>query len=444
MSKVWEFFDNLNEIVYVSDVDSYEMIYMNKKGLKNFGVESVEKLAEKKCYDLFHNFSVPCSVCVNDGLISGYFKEWSHYHSGLDKYFLIKDTIIEDNGKRYHMEIIIDTGVQDYRNNALSKYKCLETIVNEGIRIAMHEPSPDKSIDIILEYIGKALNGERTYIVEKNKSGGDDNTYEWVAEGITPQIDNLQNLPPEICASWYHDFKENKNIVIDNIENIKDIDPLKYEILKRQNIHSVVVVPLYDDNKLIGFYGVDNPPVHNLDYASDMLQIMGHFIISTLRRRDSIKHLREMSCSDQLTKIGNRYAMNEFISNMRQEENIGVIYCDITGLKRVNDSEGHEAGDRLICTCCDCIKKAVGDYRLFRIGGDEFLALCVQIDEQELNKRVEILRRESAEKSVVIATGAVWSRNGTSDVHKIISDAEKLMYEDKSAYYKKSGIDRRK
>jgi diguanylate cyclase (GGDEF)-like protein len=303
---------------------------------------------------------------------------------------------------------------------------------------------PDKSIKIILEYMGKALNGERTYIVEKNKLGGDDNTYEWVAVGVTPEIDNLQNLPPEVCASWYQSFSKNKNIVIENVESIKNSDPLKYEILKRQNINSIVVVPLYDDNKIIGFYGVDNPPMKNLDYALDMLQIVGHFIISTLRRRNIIKQLHEMSCSDQLTKIGNRYAMNEFISNIRQGESIGVVYCDITGLKRVNDSEGHEAGDKLICICCECIKAAFGNYSLFRIGGDEFLVLCVQIDEAELNERVQLLKRESEKNSVVIATGAVWSKNDTSEIQTVISKAEKLMYEDKSAYYKSAGIDRRR
>lgn len=444
MSKIWEFFDNLNEIVYVSDIDSYEMIYMNKIGLKTFGVESVEKLAGKKCFELIHNCSVPCNMCVNEELIPGRFKEWGYYNPVLDKYFIIKDTLIEDNGKRYHMQITIDGSAQECRSNILKNYQNLETLVNEGIRIAMHEPLPDKSIKIILEYMGKALNGERTYIVEKNKLGGDDNTYEWVAVGVTPEIDNLQNLPPEVCASWYQSFSKNKNIVIENVESIKNSDPLKYEILKRQNINSIVVVPLYDDNKIIGFYGVDNPPMKNLDYALDMLQIVGHFIISTLRRRNIIKQLHEMSCSDQLTKIGNRYAMNEFISNIRQGESIGVVYCDITGLKRVNDSEGHEAGDKLICICCECIKAAFGNYSLFRIGGDEFLVLCVQIDEAELNERVQLLKRESEKNSVVIATGAVWSKNDTSEIQTVISKAEKLMYEDKSAYYKSAGIDRRR
>ena len=99
------------------------------------------------------------------------------------------------------------------------KSEKLEKIVNEGLRLALGTSSADKSLDIILEYIGKALDGERTYIFEHNENGYDDNTYEWVANGIQPEKDNLQNIPPEVCANWYRNFQEDKNIVIENLED---------------------------------------------------------------------------------------------------------------------------------------------------------------------------------------------------------------------------------
>ena len=90
----------------------------------------------------------------------------------------------------------------------------------------------------------------------------------------------MQDIPPEICAHWYRMFQEGKFIVFKDLEEIRESDPLQYENLKRQNIHSLVVVPLYDDGKVIAFYGVDNPPPPSLEYASNMLQIMGHFLVS--------------------------------------------------------------------------------------------------------------------------------------------------------------------
>ena len=153
----------------------------------------------------------------------------------------------------------VDVSAEKSKNDKLESYRNLETLVNRGLRIALQAPTPSKSIDIILEYLGKALKGERTYIFEKNSSGGDDNTFEWVANGITPEKDNLQNLPQEICANWYRNFGEDRNIIIEDLEDIRESDPLQYDNLKRQSIHSLVVIPLYDDKKIIGFYGVDNP-----------------------------------------------------------------------------------------------------------------------------------------------------------------------------------------
>ena len=171
----------------------------------------------------------------------------------------------------------------------------LEAVINEGLRAALLEEIPDDSLDVLLRHLGKALNGERTYIFEQNASGCDDNTYEWVADGVEPEKENLQNVPPEVCASWYLKFEAGKHIVIENLEDIRETDPLQYENLERQGIHSLVVVPLYDGEKIIGFYGVDNPPVKLLEYASNMLQTAAYFIVSSLKRRNLFRELQKRS-----------------------------------------------------------------------------------------------------------------------------------------------------
>lgn len=171
----------------------------------------------------------------------------------------------------------------------------LEAVINEGLRAALLEETPDQSLEVLLEHLGKGLNGERTYIFEQNELGGDDNTYEWVADGVEPEKENLQNLSSEVCASWYRNFSIGKHIVIERLEDIRETDPLQYENLKRQSIHSLVVVPLYDGERIIGFYGVDNPPVKQLEYAWNMLQTAAYFIVSSLKRRNLLRELQKRS-----------------------------------------------------------------------------------------------------------------------------------------------------
>ena len=181
------------------------------------------------------------------------------------------------------------------RQDDVQNVQNLEAVINEGIRAALFQDDPDRSLEVLLEYLGKALNGERTYIFERNESGCDDNTYEWVAAGVKPEKESLQNVPPEVCASWYRRFDVGRHIVIKSLEDIRETDPLQYETLKRQNIHSLVVVPLYDGEKVIGFYGVDNPPAKLLEYASNMLQTAAYFIVSSLRRRNLMQELQKRS-----------------------------------------------------------------------------------------------------------------------------------------------------
>ena len=180
------------------------------------------------------------------------------------------------------------------QHSGMRSVQNLEAVINEGLRVALLEKTPDDSLDVLLEHLGKALNGERTYIFEQNESGCDDNTYEWAADGVLPEKENLQNLPPEVCASWYRNFRIGRHIVIESLESIRETDPLQYENLKRQGIHSLVVIPLYDGKKIIGFYGVDNPPAKSLEYASNMLQTAAYFIVSSLKRRNLFRELQKI------------------------------------------------------------------------------------------------------------------------------------------------------
>lgn len=446
MEKIWQFFENMNEYVYVTDMENDELIYMNKKTRNLYGFHSVEEIRGRKCYEVLQKSGAPCSMCNNSKLQEGYFEEWRHYNPIIGKYFMLKDTVIVDKekNKRYRVELAFDISMEQIQDGMIKNYQNIETFANEGLRLALQEPSPEGSIEVILEYLGKALNGERTYIFEKNEQNGDDNTYEWVAEGVTPEKDNLQNVPPEVCANWYQNFEEGKNIVIDKLEKIKQDDPLQYENLKRQNIHSLVVVPLYDERKVIAFYGVDNPPIASLEYTSDILQIMGHFLVSCMKRRNLIRELRNMSYKDQLTGLGNRFAMEQYTKGVHKEQSIGVVYCDITGLKNVNDTMGHKEGDKLIIRACTALKDVFLEYGVFRIGGDELLALCAGISEKMLDEKVRDLRDNMKKQNVTIAVGAIWRGDTNTNLDNLLQESEKRMYKEKAEYYKKMGIERRK
>lgn len=443
MKKIWEFYENLNEIEYVCDMDTYELEYMNRKALQEWGFTSLEQVKGKKCYEVLQNCSKPCEFCTNHLLKEGEFHEWQHYNSVADKDYALKDTMVELDGKRYRMELAIDMSVQEEQKNTILNYIRNEMMINEGLRIALSKPMPEDSLLSLMEYLGRQLKCERIYIFEESQDGYVDNTYEWCAEGVVPQIDNLQNVPYEAVSFWYEQFKRNENVIIPELEAIKDSDPLNYAYLKPQDINSLIVSPIISEEKIIGFFGVDNPPGELLNHISTLFNILGHFIMSLIRRRNLVNRLENLSYYDQLTGLKNRHAMYDYMDSFGDVESVGILYVDVMGLKRVNDTLGHKAGDELLNRAGESLRKSCAGREIFRIGGDEFVVICKGITESELSDIAVLLRVDAERNHAPVAIGCEWCGSYDDNIDNLLVSADNKMYEDKRKYYNNANSDRR-
>lgn len=431
-AKLWQLYERLQESVCVTDMDSYELVYANRYARKIYGIESLEEVKGKKCYEILKGSSVPCTACSCKKLVSGFFLEEVRYDPVIKKKLALKETMIEEDGRKYHFQMAVDLSAWEQQNKG---YEDNEEMVNEGLRISMAAGTPEESIAALLEYMGQSLGSDRVYIFEESEEGAIHNTYEWCASGVIPQKENLQNVSFHVVSLWYQKFLQDENVLIKNLESVREEDRIVYEYLEPQNIHSLVVSPLISEGKIIGFYGVDNLPEKFLEHITTLLRILGHFIVALLHRRNHVRRLEELCFQDQLTGIGNRHAMNECISAMKPEKSLGVLYCDVMGLKRVNDRKGHREGDKLLMRVSECLKKVFGEYALFRIGGDEFLILCEGIGEEELNDKIEEINVEMRKKDSLMALGHVWCAGNYEDIELLLKEADERMYEDKRARY---------
>lgn len=449
MKHIWEFYENLKETVYVSDIDTYEMIYLNRYGREQFGFSSLDSIIGKPCYKLLQNKEEPCSICTNCYLKAGSFYEWKHHNPRLNKTFALKDTLIEENGRRCRMELSFDITTQEEKaareqKHMLKEFINKESLINEALRYALSAPTPEKSLEWLLQYIGEVSKSERIYIFEEMPGKILKNTYEWCAENITPQIDSLQEVPYHVLALWYRSFENHKNVLIEDLEQTKESDPLAYTYLEPQNIHSLITSPLIYNDEIIGFYGVDNPPKEFFNHISVLLEILGHFIVSIIRRRNLIQRLEEVSYYDQLTGARNRHAMDEYILSIDQNTSIGILYGDLMGLKKLNDSMGHQAGDALLIRTYECLKQHFCEENIFRIGGDEFLVLLNNITEEKLQNKADLLRQSMPDYNLIMALGVVWRPKCGNNILELMKEADQRMYADKSNYYKQFPNERRR
>ncbi len=309
-----------------------------------------------------------------------------------------------------------------------------EALTHEAIGLALKEHDAEDSIMKILSYIGMSTDSDRAYVFEC-RDGYVTNTYEWCGENVTAQKENLSHVPFEDVDMWLKTFERGDNVIISDVELIKEKEPVIYSYLVPQNIHSLVVSPLVADGKIMGFYGVDNPPGELMDYIYDMAWVVSYFITAMLIKKDLVEHLEKLSYYDQLTGLRNRHALFDTIKNGRITKNVGVIYCDVMGLKKVNDMYGHVAGDELLLRAADCIKAHFRISDSYRLGGDEFLVMCGNIDEADFYARVEKLRIKMKENNAMMALGCIWNSE-IEDADKEIARADELMYKEKQEYYK--------
>ena len=150
MAKIWEFFENMDELVYVSDMDSYDVLYMNKKAREMYHFSSMEDLKGRRCYELIQGSKVPCALCNNKELVQGYFKEWSYYNPGLGRHFELKDTMIEDEGRRCRIELAFDNTAQEQQSRMINSYQKMESVANEGMRVALQAKTLAQPLEVIL------------------------------------------------------------------------------------------------------------------------------------------------------------------------------------------------------------------------------------------------------------------------------------------------------
>lgn len=145
----------------------------------------------------------------------------------------------------------------------------------------------------------------------------------------------------------------------------------------------------------------------------------------------------QKAAHDELTGLLNRRALNDLMEQTEDaDQNIGVLFGDINGLKYTNDHFGHEAGDRLICKFSSMLQDSFRRDGIFRISGDEFVALLPDVSEQVLTFRVENIRQKmKSDRAPCASVGAAYGKR--SDLQKLLRLAEKNMYEEKQKFYER-------
>ena len=426
--------DQIDEIIYIADLENYELLYLNRIGRERFGTPA----PGVKCYEFLQGEEKPCKFCTNGELSHLQDKHitWVRQHSAAGN-MLLHDSIIDYGGRPCRMELAISVERYVAEVAAAKQDLAAERKLVKCIENLVLSTDFDAAVNSMLETILEHYSADRAYIFEFDWTRDvTHNTYEICRDGVTPEKDNLQNLPIEVVALWVDIFRNQhrKINIIEDVDALKD-DParrIEYDCLHPQGIKSLITVPIFVSGELHGFLGVDNPHAH-MD-APEMLAQITYVAANELQKRTLTDELTVKSYLDPLTGLRNRLAYDEALGYLLGKEiPTGVGFLDLNGLKWINDNLGHDMGNKALRRVCEILLKYIQKEYVYRISGDEFVIIWTDVEYPIFNAAAEQLEAALVEEKDIASFGFVWGAE--EDVGVAVRKAEQAMQAAKNKFY---------
>lgn len=309
----------------------------------------------------------------------------------------------------------------------------IATVLNSCVGKLNSDTDIDVGINNLLATVNGYFQADRTYVFEIDPDRDVlINTFEYICgQEVSAQMDNLQEVPVSVIKVWMQNFRQGRSYYMSDLE--QERGQPSYEMLKAQQVWRLLAVPLMKGGAMVGFLGVDNPRAHYDD--ATLLASIQFFVTNSLDRKKQQAYLEKLSYRDMLTGLYNR---NRYIERLEaykqvQDQQIGAIYIDLNGLKKVNDEQGHRAGDELIVRAAGTIAGIFAE-DAYRVGGDEFVVILLDVSREDFARKTEQLRRQMQENSVDASIGGVWQAS-TENLENLLRRADENMYREKKRYY---------
>lgn len=317
----------------------------------------------------------------------------------------------------------------------------IATVLNSCVGKLNSDTDIDVGINNLLATVNGYFQADRTYVFEIDPDRDVlINTFESICgQEVSAQMDNLQEVPVSVIKVWMQNFRQGRSYYMSDLE--QERGQPSYEMLKAQQVWRLLAVPLMKGGAMVGFLGVDNPRAHYDD--ATLLASIQFFVTNSLDRKKQQAYLEKLSYRDMLTGLYNR---NRYIERLEaykqvQDQQIGAIYIDLNGLKKVNDEQGHRAGDELIVRAAGTIAGIFAE-DAYRVGGDEFVVILLDVSREDFARKTEQLRRQMQENSVDASIGGVWQAS-TENLENLLRRADENMYREKKRYYSQADAARK-
>ena len=337
------------------------------------------------------------------------------------------------------------TYTEDVEPESLTKHSPKVNKAVVDISVKLHENSDfcnamSSSVAAIKEFCG----AERCALYTVDKENGMCRLFDANGphdEYISIFTGEMGRTPYEAALAWEKDLQLSNCLILEDLEIIKERDPAWYHSLLINGIKNIILFELRCNQELVGFIWTADFDTSRKMFIKETLELTSFLIAAVISNHQLMTRLRKKSISDELTNVLNRNAMNDRVDELLSGKTylpkvMGVAFADLNGLKKINDSLGHKAGDNLLKKAAGLLQKAFAGYEIYRAGGDEFVMLCPDVTEEKFMQQIAQLRLlADSTENVRFAVGAVYCK-GDYDIISAMHTADERMYADKQNYYR--------
>ncbi len=316
------------------------------------------------------------------------------------------------------------------------------SILETGIKIQSN-PDFQAAMDEIILDIRKLCSARRCCILLMNS---EEKTCSVLCESLEPGLDVkpigdiVNDSFYALAASWENCISGSNCLVAGTPQEmavVRERNPAWYRNLEANHVQSVILFPLKNNGQLMGYIWATNFDAANAPKIKEALELTTVILEARISNHLLLNRMKILSSRDMLTGVLNRNEMNHDMNRLASTAGkaAGVVYADLNRLKNVNDTEGHDAGDRLLRDAANALREVFDDREIYRAGGDEFIMILIGATPESLAQKVAQLRvAQSHYDRVNFAIGSALAES-CAEIHAALQLADERMYEDKRKYY---------
>ncbi|WP_421131637.1 diguanylate cyclase [Alteromonas sp. A079] len=328
--------------------------------------------------------------------------------NGVQTRCFIKGSVIEcSDGSVIVYDVRFETLEDSHIDSSLSRHftfsQLLATLSSKLINVQSDGINPiiDKSLAAFGEFCGV----HRCYLFafsadEKHAS----NTHEWVSTGVTPYKDELQNMPLDNIPFLMKILRRENVFKVNDVALLPEAADKEREEFERENIASILCIPVFVNGDMFGFVGCDiiGKPYLWQDYDVTYLTYISEMLGNTIENEnnrialnnaqqaliEANKKLERLANMDGLTGIANRRLFDSTLERdlaryQKTNKPLSLLLLDVDFFKGYNDTYGHVAGDEVLISIAETLTKSCTgpDDFVSRFGGEEFAVILPSTEE---------------------------------------------------------------